>query len=41
MDCLCNESLCPNCGAQCDRHMDHEGQHCCINCGCRWSDEED
>lgn len=37
---LCDESSCPACGAPCDRKVDHEGQHSCINCGCRWWDEE-
>jgi hypothetical protein len=38
---LCDESLCPNCGAQCDRKIDHEGQHHCINCGCMWTEESE
>lgn len=37
---LCDASLCPMCGAQCDRKIDHEGQHHCINCGCRWTEED-
>ena len=41
MSQLCEESTCPNCGAQCDRRIDHEGQHHCINCGCRWYVEEE
>lgn len=40
-DSLCPDSSCPQCGAPCDRHVDHEGQHHCINCGCRWTDEEE
>ncbi len=36
---LCPDSLCPMCGGPCDRYTDHEGQHHCINCGCRWTEE--
>jgi hypothetical protein len=37
---MCGESYCPACGAQCQKREDHEGQHDCINCGTKWSDEE-
>lgn len=37
---LCNEDYCPQCGAPCERLLDHEGQHKCINCGCRWTSEQ-
>lgn len=41
MSALCDESNCPACGAQCERHIDHDGPHKCINCGCTWYSEED
>lgn len=37
---LCG-NLCPACAAPCERHIDHEGQCKCINCGCRWHEDED
>ena len=38
---LCAISNCPQCGAQCDHKEAHEGQHHCINCGCRWWDDDE
>lgn len=37
---LCSDSYCPACGAQCQKRIDHLGQHDCINCGTKWSDDE-